>query len=412
MSDSVSKSSLSQSSVPKQGAPKERVALVHDWLTGMRGGEKVLEAIAEVFPEAPIYTLVHIPGSVSEALENHPIHTSFVQRAPQVFKRYRSYLPFFPAAIEDLDLTDYDLIISTSHCVAKGVIPGPEAYHLCYCHTPMRYAWDQERAYFPSRRGPIARLRQLALAGLRLWDVASASRVDHFVANSSFVAQRIRRYYGRSAEVIHPPVEIDRFNPLEGDSNEMDSPPPAAQDEVPEFALMVSALAPYKRVDWAIEACRRAGLELRVVGDGPQRGHLEKLIRETPGESPIQLLGRVEGDELEHLYRDASFFLQPGIEDFGIASVEALASGTPVVALACGGILDIADDGAHGVLYPRSEPGQEIKDLAVAIDKARKIRFNPLDLQRRARSFSHDLFRQRLLSSLTRRSNAPEALNE
>jgi len=159
-----------------------KVALVHDWLTGMRGGEKVLEVFAELYPEAPIYTLIHVPGSVGAALESHPIHTSFLQRIPGVGKRYRTFLPFFPAAIESFDLTGFDLVISTSHCVAKGAIPGPGARHLCYCHTPMRYAWDQEHTYFPRRRGLAARLRNLVLTGLRTWDVASLPRVDAFLA--------------------------------------------------------------------------------------------------------------------------------------------------------------------------------------------------------------------------------------
>jgi len=370
-----------------------RVALVHDWLTGMRGGEKVLEALAALFPGAPIHTLLHVPGSVSPALESHPIRTSFVQRAPFARTKYRGYLPLFPAAIEDFDLAGFDLIVSSSHCVAKGVIPQPGAFHLCYCHTPMRYAWDQEHAYFPRRRGTIARLRNLALTALRAWDVSSAPRVDLFVANSRFVAERIRTYYGRRAEVVHPPVDVDFFTPGESKA---------------EYALMVSALAPYKKVDQAIEACERLGMELRIVGDGPEREPLAvRAGRHT------RFLGKLDERELREQYRGAALFLQPGIEDFGIAAVEALACATPVVAAARGGVLDIVgiDDCAespagttpHGVLYP--EVGG-VEALVAAIDKARGIGFNSLEMRRQAERFSGARFTNRIQSLLADRRPA------
>jgi glycosyltransferase involved in cell wall biosynthesis len=358
-----------------------RVALVHDWLTGMRGGEKVLEILAAQFPEAPIFTLFHFPGTVSAALESHPIHTSFLQRAPRLRENYRRYLPLFPAAIEELDLTSYDLILSSSHCVAKGVIPSPDSWHICYCHTPMRYAWDQEHVYFPKRHGLTARARGLVLSGLRAWDAASASRVNQYVANSSFVARRIRTYYGRDAEVIHPPVDVDFFTP----------------GAVPEagYCLMVSALAPYKRVEMAIAACDRLGLELRVVGDGPEAARL----REIAGPK-TRLLGSVDREHLRDLYRGARLFLQPGVEDFGIASVEALACGTPVVAVAKGGILDVVEEGRHGHLYP---DWGGTADLAEAIDKALRIGFNPLDLRSRAESFAASRFTHRIQALLRSR---------
>ncbi|HEX7181947.1 MAG TPA: glycosyltransferase [Thermoanaerobaculia bacterium] len=364
--------------------PEPRVALVHDWLTGMRGGEKVLEIVGGLFPGAPIYTLFHFPGSVSPAIESHPIRTSFLQRAPGIRKRYRSYLPLFPAAIEDFDLTGYDLVISTSHCVAKGIIPAPDAFHLCYCHTPMRYAWDQEHAYFPRRRGPAARVRSLILSRLRTWDVSSSSRVNLFVANSSFVARRIRSFYGREAEVLHPPVDVEFF-----------TPGPASESG---YGLMVSALAPYKRVDLAIAACERRGLELRIVGTGPEMERLARLAGPR-----TRLLGAVSAERLCDLYRGARLFLQPGIEDFGIASAEALACGTPVVALARGGILDIVEDGRHGVLYPARNGETDLTDLAEAVDKVLEIDFNKLDLRRRAESFASVRFSDRLQALLSSR---------
>ncbi len=359
--------------------------LVHDWLTGMRGGEKVLEAIASRFPEAPIYTLFHFEGSVSTAIEAHPIHTTFLQRAPGLRRHYRNYLPLFPKAIERLDLTSYDLIVSSSHCVAKGVKPGPNAFHICYCHTPMRYAWDQEHAYFPKRTGPVARLRSWVLSRLRSWDVASASRVDLFVANSSFVADRIKRYYGREAEVLHPPVDTEFFTPGEGSSGE--------------YCLMVSALAPYKRIELAMAACEQLGLELRVVGEGPSRPELERQSG-----NHTRLLGRVDDEELRALYRGALCLVQPGIEDFGISSVEALACGCPVVALGRGGVLDVVVDGKHGILYTEEDNPAAV---AAAIDKSRKIGFNELNLNQRADAFSVARFESRFETLLRSRLPAP-----
>ena len=407
-----------------------RVALVHDWLTGMRGGEKVLEGIAALFPGAPIFTLFHFPGSVSPALEAHPIVTGPLQRWPGVRRHYRRYLPLFPAAIEEFDLSGFDLVISTSHCVAKGAIPAPGARHLCYCHTPMRYAWDQEHAYFPRRRGPAARLRALALSRLRTWDAASAPRVDRFVANSRFVAERIRRYYGRDATVLPPPVDTEFFTPamsestsaqlssqhegregaslshLEGgrgiegeggDGVDWRPSPPSLEGgrgiegeggDATNYALAVSAAQPYKRLDLAIAACEQVSLPLIIAGPGSQ--DLRRL-----GGRRVSFRGRVEGPELRELYRGAVCLLQPGVEDFGIAPVEALACGTPVVALGRGGVLDIVADGIHGVLAdPAGDDAARVRSLAAAIDKLRQIRFNPAQLRLRAEDFSLDRFRE------------------
>ena len=362
--------------------PKPRVALIHDWLTGMRGGEKVLEVIASLFPEAPIYTLFHFPGAVSDTIESHTIHTSFLQSYPGLKRHYRRFLPLFPAAVEDLDFSSYDILISTSHCVAKGAKAKPGAIHICYCHTPMRYVWDQQETYFPDRDGMVARLRSMVLARLRRWDVDTADRVDSYVANSTFVADRVNRYYGRDADVIHPPTDTEFFSP--------DDRPPKA------YCLMVSALSPYKRIDIAIDACSSLGLELRIVGEGPERVSLQDR-----DDANVQLLGRVDNLELRDLYRGASCFLQPGVEDFGISSVEALACGCPVVALGRGGILDIVDDGVHGVLY--SEPDNS-SALASAIDKSTSIRFNKTILRRRAETFSVASFENQLKELLDLRS--------
>ena len=361
--------------------PTPRTALVHDWLTGMRGGEKVLESIADLFPSAPIYTLFHFPGTVSTSLEKHPIHPSFLQSYPGTSTHYRRYLPLFPAAIEDFDFTDYELLISTSHCVAKGARPSPGAYHICYCHTPMRYAWDQEHTYFPQRTGLVARLRNMALTRLRNWDVTTVGRVDLFLANSNFVADRIERYYGREAEVLPPPVDTEFFVPKE-----------AAPGQ---YAIIVSALAPYKRIEVAIAACENLGLELRIVGTGPEQERLSRLAGTT-----TKLLGFLPPESLRAQLQGAVCFLQPGVEDFGISSVEALASGCPVVALGRGGIQDIVRDGEHGVLY---QGEGDSRALASAIDKCRKIGFNKLNLKSRAEDFSSASFEARFRSILETR---------
>jgi glycosyltransferase involved in cell wall biosynthesis len=331
----------------------------------MRGGEKVLEVLCGLLPSAPIYTLFHFPGTVSPAIERHPIVTSALQRAPFLRRGYRYYLPLFPGAIERLELPgDRDLVVSSSHCVAKGVIKPPGARHVCYCHTPVRYAWDQRSAYFQGR-GPLALLRHRLLERLRAWDAATAHRVDTYVANSTFVAERIRRFYGREAVVVHPPVDVGFFTPDDGPREP--------------FVLFVSALAPYKRIGDAVEACRRLGLELRVVGTGPERRRLER------SGGPVRLLGRVDPATLRSLYRRALCFVQPGVEDFGISSVEALACGCPVVARDEGGVLDIVEHGRHGLLVG---PDGGVEALAAAIDKVRQLRFNPLDLRRRAERFA------------------------
>jgi glycosyltransferase involved in cell wall biosynthesis len=363
-----------------------RPALVHDWLTGRRGGEAVLEQVAAELPGAPIYTLFHVPGSVGEALEAHPIHTSPLQRAPRLRRAYRNYLGLFPAAIESFDLRHHDLVLSFSHCVAKGALPAPHAMHLCYCFTPVRYAWDQEAVYFPRRRGLVARLRAQVLSRLRVWDVASLPRVDSFVTLSRFVAERIRRYYGREAEVLHPPVATETFTPG-GAGRER-------------YALAVAAAVPYKRLDLAIAACERLGLELRVAGGGPDTDRLRRLA-----DGRTRILGRVPHDDLVDLYRRAACFVQPGVEDFGISSVEALACGTPVVALAAGGVLDIVEDGRHGVLY---EGEGEAGALAAAIDKSLQMGFNVSDLRRRAEQFSNSRFRDGFRRLLARLPGAPE----
>ena len=319
-----------------------RVALVHDWLTGMRGGEKCLEVLCEIFPRADIYTLLHVPGSVSATIEGHRIIPSFVQRLPAAAHGYRRYLPLFPRAIESLRLRDYDLVVSSSHCVAKGVPVPPGALHVCYCHTPMRYVWDRFDDYFgPGRAGLATRLAaRLVRRPLQRWDVRSARGVHHFIANSATVRDRIHRHYRRSDTVIvHPPVDCSRFAPAPG--------------AVEDFFLVVGALSGYKRVDVAIEAAQRAGVRLVVVGEGPDRSRLERQARGTQ----VEIRDWQSDADLARLFARCRALLFPGVEDFGITPVEVMASGRPVIALAAGGALETVVDGATGIFLPSTDPG-------------------------------------------------------
>jgi len=348
-----------------------RVALVHDWLTGMRGGEAVLAEIATFFPDAPVYTLFHREGAIEGEILTHPIRTSALQRFSVGGRFYRPLLPLMPQAASSFALNDYDLIISSSHCVAKGVIPRPGAMHVCYCHTPMRYLWDQRDDYIrriPSLLRPLVRLQ---LERLRTWDVVSAARVDHFIANSRLVARRIEHYWRREAEVIPPPVDTDFFSPG-GDRGT--------------HLLMVAALVPYKRVEVGIAVARELGLRLNIVGEGPLR---RTLGRQAGGD--VRFLGRVSRERLRDEYRSAALLLMPNVEDFGMVTVEALACGTPVVGLAESGTADIVISGEHGVLAPEGS----VSTLAAACRTAMKRGHDPAALRARAESFSRQRFRRR-----------------
>src|SRR3989441_2630119 len=293
-----------------------RVALVHDWLTGMRGGERCLEVFAELFPAADLFTLLHVPGSVAPAIERRRITTSFIQRLPAAATRYRQYLPLFPAAIARFDLRDYDLVLSSSHCVAKGVRVGPGALHVSYCYTPMRYVWDLYDDYFGPRSssGPLVRTAMPAVAAaLRRWDRRTSAGVHHFVAISEHVARRIRRCYGREADVIHPPVDVARFD--------------VADENPGEFYLVVSALAPYKRIDLAITAAGRLGRRLLVVGTGPEERRLRALAGPRVG-----VLGWRSDARIAALYPRRPAGLFPGEGGFCILALRAVAPGPPGVA--------------------------------------------------------------------------------
>jgi len=348
-----------------------KVALVHDWLTGMRGGEKALEVICERFPDAELFTLLHVPGSVSPTIERHPTHTSFIQRLPLVRRFYRYYLPLFPAAIERFDFSRFDLIVSVSHCCAKSIIHPAGARHLCYCLTPMRYAWDQFDAYFgPRRIGTVgSRLMRPIMGRLARWDRDTANRVDRYVAISHYVAGRIGRYYNREATVVYPPVDTEFFQP---------------DASVPEgFALVVSALVPYKRLEVAIDACRLARVPLTIVGDGPERARLERAAG-----GGVRFLGRRTNEEIRDLYRRCAVALLPGEEDFGIVPLEAQACGRPVVAYARGGALETVIADETGLLVEDAVPAAFADAVRRALDRP----FDSTAIRRHAERFGRARF--------------------
>ncbi len=364
-----------------------RVALAHDWLNGMRGGEKVLEALCERYPEADIFTLFHVPGSVSDTIERHRIITSSLQKLPFARTHYRRYLPLYPAAIEQFDLDRYDLVISVSTCAAKAVVTAGRARHVCYCNSPMRYAWDQFDAYFgPDRVGAMASrwVYRPLLARLARWDAATAPRVGRFVANSRHIAGRIRRYYNREATIVYPPVDTIFYHP---------DTTPAGQ-----HFLIVSALVPYKRIDVAIEACRRAGARLRIIGDGPDRARLEQQAN-----GHVEFVGRASNEEIRDEYRRALAVLLPGEEDFGIVPVEAQACGRPVVAFARGGALETVIPGETGILFDELTPAS----LAGALERLAATRFDPDRLRAHAHRFSREHHVERMRQVIDETLDAP-----
>jgi glycosyltransferase involved in cell wall biosynthesis len=357
--------------------PALRVALVHDWLTGMRGGEKCLDVLCRAFPDASLHTLIHRRGSLSPAIERMTIRTSPLQRVPGVFRRYRKLLPIMPLAAKAWRVGEVDVVVSLSHCVAKAVRVPRGVPHLCYCFTPMRYAWDGRESYLQSWRDrPLKRAAAgVLLDRLRVWDRRTAEGVTHFIAISETIRERIGRCYGRDSRVIPPPVDADFYTP---DSSARDG-----------GYLIVSALVPYKRVEQAIEACDRAGQPLTIIGEGPERARLEGLAG--PGAT---FLGWQPDEVIRDHYRRARALLFPGEEDFGIVPVEALATGCPVIALGRGGVAENVDDRV-GRTYP--EPTADGLARAIGEWEAAGRPHDPAEARRRAEALTLPVFRSRLL---------------
>lgn len=355
-----------------------RIAVAHDWLTGMRGGEKTLEALCELFPHATLFTMLHVKGSVSPALEAMKPRTSFVQAMPGLARFYRYALPVFPWAVEQFDLREFDLVVSTSHCATKSVMTPAHVPHVCYCFTPMRYAWDQFDAYFgQARLGIRSRLARVALSRLAAWDLATADRPNRYVAISQYVANRIRRYYNRGSVVVYPPVDTTFYHP--------------AATKPSDFFLVVSALVPYKRIDVAIEACRRLGAPLKIIGQGPERARLQRMAG-----ANVEFLGPLPDADVREWYRQAAAVLLPGEEDFGIVPVEAQACGRPVVALGKGGALETVIDGVTGVLVKEATADA----FAEGLQAVRALAIDPVRVRAHAESFARERFQREMADLL------------
>lgn len=356
----------------RKAAGDRRVALGHDWLTGMRGGERVFEYFCRAFPEAPVATLIYNRAAVSDIINAHPVHTSFLNTIPGVNRHYRNLLPLMPLAARRLKIPDADLLLTSSHCVAKSFRKPAGAKHLCVCFTPMRYAWTFFEEYFGDSRLKAAAAKPL-LAHLRRWDRRTAEEVDRFVAISKHVADRIQRFYGRKSEIVYPAVDTTRCTP---------SPDGRCSAD---YDLIVSALVPYKRVDLAVELYSRKGWPLKVVGTG---GMSEKLKR-MAGPS-VQILGRLSDEAVRACYRNCRLLVFPGEEDYGIVPLEAQACGRPVVAYAKGGALETVVDGISGVFFEE----QTLESLEAAVLKCADTEFSTDAIRANASKFGPEQFVQ------------------
>jgi glycosyltransferase involved in cell wall biosynthesis len=348
-----------------------RVALVHYWLASMRGGEKVIENLVDVFPDCEIFTHVVDPSRISEKIRRRPIRTTFIAKLPFASSQFRKYLPLMPLALETLDLRDFDVVITSESGPAKGVITTPHTLHVCYCHSPMRYLWNMYHDYKASAGALTAVCMGPVFHYLRAWDFASAARVDHFIANSTAVAGRIEKYYRRTADIIHPPVQVENF---------LVSRTPG------DVFLCVGHLAPYKRIDLAVRAFNEMRKDLVVIGDGDQLDELRSIAGPT-----IKLLGFQPDDVVREQLSKCRALLFPGEEDFGIVPVEAMASGRPVIAFGRGGALDTVVDGTTGVLFRE----QSVSGVVNAVRRFEQIEssFDPDVLVRHAYQFRSEAFR-------------------
>jgi glycosyltransferase involved in cell wall biosynthesis len=358
-----------------------KTAIVHYWLVNMRGGEKVIEALLEMFPDADIYTHVYNPKAVSSLIKNRRVFTSRINRLPFARKLYRLYMPLMPDALLDFNLQDYDLVISSESGPAKGVVPSPNAYHICYCHSPMRYLWDMYHEYF-RKTNPFVRLfMKRLIPGLRLKDAVSANLVDRFIANSAYVAKRIRRCYNREAAVVHPPVNVEKFLSVERK--------PA------DYYLFFGQLAGYKRADIAIEACVQSGRKLVVAGAGADK----KIRAKYKKTGLVTFKGRVSDEEICGLYAGARALLFPGIEDFGIIPVEAACAGCPVIAYRDGGALETVKENVTGLFFDEQTPGSLI--AAMERFEQNEVTFKTRELfNEHVQQFSKSAFFGRIYSIL------------
>ena len=352
-----------------------KVAIIHYWLVGMRGGEKVVQELCKIYPQADIYTHAYNPKEISDTINKHNIKTTFIQNLPFAQKKYQSYLPFMPLALEQLDLRGYDLVISSESGPSKGVITDPNSLHLCYCHSPMRYIWDMYQDYFQNA-GYIRKLLMVPLTHyLRTWDVSSSNRVDQFVANSSFIQKRIRKFYRREAQIIHPPVNTNDFS---------------VSSENEDFYLMVGQLVDYKRTDLAVNAFNKLNKKLVIIGAGDQLKMLKSIAKNN-----VEILGYQKFDVIKDHYSKCKAVIFPGVEDFGMVPIEAMASGKPVIAYGKGGALDYVMNKKNGILFNE----QTIQSLQEAIQRFEDegIDFSPEEIKAFSEKFSAHEFRRKFI---------------
>ena len=362
-----------------------KVALVHDYLNQMGGAERVVLAFHELFPDAPLYTSMYDPKRVDAAFRSMDIRTSFMQKLPLVKKHHQPFLPLYPYAMEHLDLRGYDLVLSSSSAFGKGVITRPGTMHICYCHTPMRWCWNYDEYVEREHLGKMARMvLPFFITNLRVWDQTTSMRVDHFIANSPVVADRIQKYYRREAVVIPPPVEASRF------LFEPGTPPE-------DYFLIVSRLMPYKRIDLAIEACNRLQLPLVIIGGGRDEQRLKQLAGPT-----IRFMGRLSDEEVLRYYARCRALILPGEEDFGITPLEAQASGRPVIAFGAGGALASVVDGVTGVFFQ----AQSVDSLAEMLATFDESRFDRQAIRNHALEFDKPRFHRRMLQFIEAKMSA------
>jgi glycosyltransferase involved in cell wall biosynthesis len=352
-----------------------KIALVHDWLIHMRGGEKVLEALAELYPDATIYTLFYRRKKLSPALQRMKIQASFLQYFPGITKYYRWLLPLLPYVIRTLEIREADLVISSSHCVAKAVKIPEGAIHICYCHTPMRYLWGFEEVYFEKFPLILRPFIKQILARLRAWDLQGNSGVNEFLCNSEYVRDRIRNYYGREALVVYPPLDTELFQPI--------------ADLRGDYYLVVSAFVPYKRIDLVIEAFNSLERQLVIVGDGPLAAAYRKLRKS----DRISFLGQVSSEDLRRLYARSRALIFPTEEDFGIVPLEAQACGTPVIAFRRGGALESV---RTGIFFEEQTP----ESIRQAVSKFEGMHFDLAITASKVAEFNKTNFKKKISATL------------
>jgi glycosyltransferase involved in cell wall biosynthesis len=354
-----------------------KIAIVHHWLVNMRGGEKMLEALLELFPDADLYTHVYDPAAMSPLINSHRVFTSSINKLPLAKKMYQKYMPLMPAALQEFNLQGYDLVISSEAGPAKGVVVNPNAYHLCYSHSPMRYLWDRYHEYFRDAGFVTRFFMKRLVPRLRLWDVTSANLVDRFVTNSHYVAARIKRYYRRDAEVVFGPVAVERFFKTERKPGD--------------FYLFLGQLTGYKRADIAIEACIATGRRLVVAGSGAKK----RDVRRYQASGLVTFTGRLTDDEVAGCYSRAKALLFPGIEDLGLVPIEANAAGCPVIAFREGGALDTVKDSVTGIFFDEQTPAS----LAAAMDRFEAMEGQFADrapFTAQVQQFSREAFKERI----------------